>query len=265
MKLLQILVFLLVGVPTAFASSAAIQIVTEEYPPYSYTEDGKTTGLATEVVLAVVDRLKLDTAVSVMEWKDAYQKALSVRNVLIYPIGRNLQREAQFKWVGEIAPPAKIYLFGLRWRVDRNQVLIRTLEDAKAYRIGTVKNDFREQYLISKGFEVGTHLIRGELIHNNMWQLVWGKVDLAPFNEMVAYTLAKRLGQDPLSITEVLELKEIPVEGNFMAFSRETAEDTVASFRTVLDQIKKDGTYGGIVAKYRRMILTKSDLRHIDK
>ena len=43
----------------AGAADGPVRIVTEEFPPYNYTEGGKITGLGTEVVEAVLQQLGL--------------------------------------------------------------------------------------------------------------------------------------------------------------------------------------------------------------
>ena len=265
MKINLIAILLTLTILAPFAGAAEIRIVTEEYPPYNYTDKGQVTGLSTEVVRAVLAEVKIEAPIQVNQWKNAYALALTEPNVLIYSIGRSADREDQFKWVGEISPPARIFLFALANRVDRGQVNVGSLEDAKAYKIGTTKDDFREQYLVSKGFVIGENLIRAELIHNNMRNLFWGNIDLSAFNELVGYTLAKRLGYDPREIKEVLELDEIPVAGNYMAFSRGTDDEMVELFQTALSKIKQAGIYESIVKKYRKMMLTRDDIKRIEK
>ncbi len=249
----------------ASAADVGLRIVTEEYPPYNYTEKGKFTGLSTEVVQAVLSELDMDAGFEVNEWEDSYQIALSEPHVLIFSIGRNQERESLFKWVGEITPNDSIHFFALRSRVDRNQIRVKDLETAKDYRIGTTKNDFREQYLVSKGFEVGEHLVRGELVHNNIRNLFWGRVDLVALPKMAGFTLAKKLGYNPRELTTVLELSEIPPGANYMAFSRDTPDEMVEAFRTALDKVKQEGIYDKIIAKYRKEMLTAEDVKRIEK
>ena len=45
-------------IPPAYASDT-IKILTEEFPPYNFTEQGKLTGFSTEVVEAVLKEIKV--------------------------------------------------------------------------------------------------------------------------------------------------------------------------------------------------------------
>ena len=54
------------------------------------------------------------------------------------------------------------------------------------------------------------------------------------------------------------------IEKSTDLLERKPTEETKFEMSQILKEIQ-DGTYAEIVAKYRRMILTKSDLKHIDK
>jgi polar amino acid transport system substrate-binding protein len=45
-----------------------IQIVTEELPPYNMTEDGRLTGMSTEVVQAVLEEIGEPASIQSMPW-----------------------------------------------------------------------------------------------------------------------------------------------------------------------------------------------------
>ncbi len=246
-------------------AASGVRVVTEEYPPYNYLEDGRPTGLATEVVQEVLRRVGVEAVIEVHHWDTSYEIALNEPNTLIYSIGRNEEREARFHWVGEITPPERIFFFALRARVERNQIRLRDFDDAKRYRIGTTKNDFREQFLLERGFVVGEQIVRGELVHNSMWNLFWGKVDLVPLPEMAGFTLARRMGFDPRELTLALEVDDIPVGANYMAFSLDTPTELVTAAGRALDAVRRDGTFDRIVSKYRKIMLTADDVKRIDK
>src|SRR5512136_411438 len=94
-----------------WASGETITIVTEEFPPYNYQDNGKLIGVSTEVVEAVLKQLpEITVEFKVYPWARAYKNALENPNTLIYSLGFNEKRRDLFKWVGVIAP-AEFYLF----------------------------------------------------------------------------------------------------------------------------------------------------------
>lgn len=95
-------VLLLPAATRATGRSAAILVVTEELPPYNFTENGVITGSSTEVVRAVMREVGLEADIVSLPWARAMNKALTQPNVLIYTIATTPMRLPQFKWVGEI-------------------------------------------------------------------------------------------------------------------------------------------------------------------
>jgi len=230
---------------TLFVFSAhgqSIQIVTENFPPYNHKEQGKITGLSTEVVIAVLKKAKLTYKIKMYPWKRAYNTALKNKNTLIYTISRTPTRENLFKWVGEIAP-AGSYLFALR----DSDIEINILNDAGKYRIGTVIEDVRDQFFREIGFKnlkaVKTH-------EQNFNKLQKKRIALWAMAELVAYHIVKKSGHPSNIIKKVFYLEDVSKRKYYMAFSRETPDDLVNKVRNTLKQLKKDGTIKKIHAKY---------------
>ena len=74
----SVLCVLLVGSAIAMASRAraeTIKVLTEEFPPYNYTEDARITGFSTEVVQAVLKEAKIQGDFQSMPWARAYETA----------------------------------------------------------------------------------------------------------------------------------------------------------------------------------------------
>ena len=134
------------GLPTV--QGQTIQVVTET-TPYTYLKGDRVIGAATEVVEKTLQSAGLtDFKIKIYPWARAYDMALKEPDVLIYLIARTPVREPQFKWAGEIM---KIQYHLYRLRV-RTEVDVKTLDEAKKYTIGVMRDDVRHQYLQSKGF-----------------------------------------------------------------------------------------------------------------
>ena len=240
------LLALLLGSQPASAG-ADIIVVTEELPPYNMTVDGKLTGMATEVVQAVLDEVGEQANIQSMPWARAYDIALNSENVLIYSIARTPQREALFKWVGVIAP-TRWYLFSL----PGTHFNLKSLEDARQYQIATVKEDVGEQYLIGKGFEVGRNLQSSNKYEHNYQKLKAGRVDLWISNELNAHYLVRQASGNPNeNAVPQLSLDDLGgADGLCMAFSVNTSDELVERFRQALARIRADGRYDAIAARW---------------
>lgn len=241
-----VLLGLACGCALAAQARETVKIVTEEFPPYNYTERGRITGLATEVVQAVLDEMDVAGQIQSMPWARAYDTALNTENVLIYSISRTEQRDKLFKWVGVIAP-GDWYLFSLPAR----QLRFKTLDEAKALQTGTVNEDVGEQFLVSRGFVIGKNLQSSNKYEANYQKLKVGRVDLWVANRHVAAHIARGAGDDPAKVlAPAYHFPDLGSEGNYMAFGPKTPDAYVERFRKALEAIKKKGIYETIQKKW---------------
>ena len=231
---------------SAFAQVTPLKVLTEEFPPYNYTENGKITGFATAVVRAVLQEANIEGEFQSLPWARAYETASTSESVLIYSIGRSPQREKLFKWVGVIAP-TQYYLFSLAPRKLR----LERLEQAKTFQIATVNEDVGEQFLLSKGFVKGQNLQSSAKYELNYEKLKRGRVDLWIMSELTAVYFARQAGDEP---TQTLErsyaITELSSDGYYMAFGVQTPDALVERLSKALAIIKGSGTYDALKKKW---------------
>ena len=229
------------------AGAAELRIVTEEMPPYNMTQQGKITGLSTEVLRAVLDEVAIQASIQPMPWARAYDLALNSENVLIYSIARTPQREKLFKWVGVVAP-TNWYLYA---RADSSLHLSST-DDVRKYQVATVNEDAGEQYLVNKGSLVGKNLQSSSKYELSYEKLKVGRVDLWIANELNAHYIVRQAGDDPAkAIVRVLALPDLSPDGGLsVAFSLQTSDALVERFRKGLETIKRNGTYDAIKKRW---------------
>lgn len=242
-KCFQIILCLWMTIASTYSvGGKSIKIVTEEFPPYSYSKNGQLTGVATEVVKAVLKQLKMSDEILVYPWARAYKIALNEKNVLIFGINRTSDRENLFKWVGFIASN-NLAFFSLQ---QRNDIKVNSLNDAKKYEIGLILADFGEQYLLSKHF---THISAVTNDLQNLKKLLNGRIDLWLTDEHNGYYVLKENDQNPKNFKIVYDFKVS--SGLYMAFSKKTPDVIVEEFKQALETIKANGTYTKIVQKYK--------------
>ncbi len=223
-----------------------LTVLTEEFPPYNYTDHGSLTGFSTEVVRAVLQEAKIDGVFQSQPWARAYETAQNAEGVLIYSIARSAQREKLFKWVGQIAP-TQFYLFSL----PKRQLEFTQLEQAKSYQIATVNEDMGEQFLISKGFKKGENLQSSVKYELNYEKLKHGRVDLWVMTELVAAYLVRQAGDDPAQhLARSYAIRELSDDGLYMAFGAKTPDALVERLRKALATIKTNGSYDALKKKW---------------
>ena len=91
---------LLVLCLACFSSVAkdSLRVVTEEWPPYNYSnENGKVVGAATAKVRWVLEQADIDYTLNSYPWARAIDLASTKKNVAIFSVYRTEIREQQFK------------------------------------------------------------------------------------------------------------------------------------------------------------------------
>lgn len=228
------------------AVAQTLKVVTEEFPPYNYTENGRLTGFSTEVVRAVLREVRLDGEFQSLPWARAYNTVQNEEGVLIYSIGRTPQRESLFKWVGVIAP-TQYFLYSLPER----KLKLERLELAKDFQTATVNEDVGEQFLVAQGFVKGRHLQSSVKYELNYEKLKRGRVDLWIMNELTAMYIARQAGDDPArSLTRSLAIPDLGNPGYYMAFGLKTPDALVERLRKGLEAVKSNGTYDTLRKKW---------------
>ena len=238
-------IFLFAYIPTVQAQK--ITVLTEEYPPYNFTENNVVTGCATEIVQQVLKRADIAYTITSYPWARTYRLAQIEPNVLIYSIGRTKEREELFKWVGVVAP-YDIFLYKVKTRTD---VQVKNLEEAKRYKTGAVRDDVRAQYLERAGFAIDTSL---ELVAQdilNIKKLLAGRIDLIPFDKQGLTYIMKKNNLNIDDLEPVMRLDDLS-SGLYLAFSLQTDDATVKTCTKALAEIKADGTYDRIMRKWEQ-------------
>jgi polar amino acid transport system substrate-binding protein len=240
----MICALLILGLITGVVGAQEITVVTEEFPPFSYTENGEITGASTEIVRATLAKAGIQANIRVYPWARAYWMASEQKNVLIYTLARTPEREELFKWIGPIVPPIRAALFKLKKRTD---IVLTSLDDAKQYDIGVVKNDGGHQILLQYGFEDKKNLFPVTKGEQNIQKLLAERIDLFFSDSLFVMMKTKELGLPVEQIEEVFLAMEVE---NYMAFSEQTSDELVERVRTAFEQLKADGTVEAIIDTY---------------
>lgn len=126
-----------------------LYIGTDNAPPFVTPDHGRIATIATEKVRRILERTGIDYEIENLPFKRALLLAQTRADVCIYSLTRIPERETMFKWVG----PTQTSDWTLFGRAGRHYGL-KTLEDARKYRIGAYFGDVRGDSLETQGFAV---------------------------------------------------------------------------------------------------------------
>jgi polar amino acid transport system substrate-binding protein len=217
-----------------------IQILTENYPPLSFEQNGEITGFGSDVVNAIQAELGTKHAIRIMDWDDAYATALRESNVILFTMDKTPEREDKFHFIGPLGSNVASFY------ANRDNMTVPVdIEQAKSYSsIATTTDWFTEQYLKEEGFE---NLSSNADPLQAVKLLADQKADLAVFTDVTLPELCKEAGVDIDSFTPVLELLSTDY---YIAISKTTDVKTVEDWQKAFATIKERGELAKLHSKW---------------
>ncbi|WP_296507757.1 transporter substrate-binding domain-containing protein [Rhodoferax sp.] len=242
---------LLAGSPAVAAPPPELTALTEQLPPLNMELEGRVTGFASELLDLVAAEAGVPLRKLVLPWARAYGQALRQPDTLVYSMVRTPEREALFRWIGPISP-RRVLLY--RW-ADRPDIVIKSLEDARPYRIGSTLESAATKMLEKSGFTAvsvnepsGGGLELGVNDETNMRKFLAKRFDLLVALDWAAAYHAKSLGMDPALLVPVWVLDES--SAYWYGVNPGTDPDTIKRLDQALAKVKADGRYQQLRQRY---------------
>lgn len=222
------------------APCAAMEILTEEWPPLTFTRMGTPDGLVMEIVAEIQARQKERTPIRVVPWARAIKTASIRPGVLLFGFVRTPERERSFTMLGPLANTAN-FLYARRGTPLR----IRGIDDAKRVgRIAVQKGSAAEEILRRRGF---TNVELSSSAEDSARKLLAGRVELWSDSHLQPPYVLRKIGRGPSEVERklVLERQEI-----YLAFSRGTPATVIRRWLGTLRAMQRDGTLARIHRKW---------------
>ena len=224
-------------------------VVTEHLPPFQIiTENYGIGGFATEFIQEIMSRTTLTSQLNAYSWTRSYNLAQQRENTCIYSMARLPSRIKQFQWVGPITATNTV-VFGVN-APDAPQ--LKKLEDAKNHTIAVIKDDVTHLALLERGFVNDKNLYVVDSTHS-LFRLLVARpdIDFILADDITMSYRAKLAGVDAQQIKRVFEIENFPLNFYF-ACSLNTDKQIVETLRNAMEEVRNDGTYDKIVAKWRK-------------
>lgn len=225
--------------------------LTESLPPLNYEQDGKVVGFSSELLDLMAREADVTVHKQVLPWSRAYDMVGRQGNTLIYSLARTPEREALFQWVGPISE-RRILLYRHR---DRPDIALKTLDDARPYRIGVARDSASAKALIKLGFSInglqdtlGPGLDLGTNDELNMKKFMARRFDLLVSLDWAAAFNAKNAGLSPDDLQPVWVLDDSL--SYWYGVNMATDPDVAKRLNAALQRLKADGRYLQLKQKY---------------
>jgi polar amino acid transport system substrate-binding protein len=227
---------------TVSAPAFALQMLTEEYPPYNYTENKALIGLSTEIVVEMGKRANVPMTFAIMPWPDAYEQTQRKVETCIFSTARLVNRERIFKWVGPLASN-EWGLFAKKGFADK----ITNLADARPYRIGGVTNDAKIMWLRDMALTNIVEVKEDKLVPG---MLTLDRKKLDAVDLWVTGINAEKFIATKNKLKDVKLVLKIKDEPMWLACHPSLSEATITSLSNALAAMRKDGAYKTIIDSY---------------
>lgn len=217
-----------------------ITIVTERWPPYIYLDENfSVTGELTQKIKSIMALAQLQHSITLYPWPRAYSIALKQKNVLIYPIFKTTDRLPLFHFICPLASKVVQYFIKLSSRKD---IRLNTIEDAKKYRIGLIRDDHDHLLLLQKGFEDGKQIDANIDNAASLKKLLKGRIDLIIQSKGSLKRLLKKHQIAHSKVDLALQINDQDGGENCLAMSLGTDRRIVGKVREALAHINKTTT-----------------------
>lgn len=240
-KILVFVVFMCVA--NGILSAQTFDIMTENWPPYNFEDEGKVVGISVDIVREILLKVDHPDNIKILPWARAYEYIKKKDNQILFSMGYSEERKDLFKWVG----PLTEFKIAFYKRAGSN-VEIKSMEDAKKVGVvGVTRSTMSHSILQKNGF---TNIDISDTGESLLKKLVADRVDLiiSTNNSINPVTLRKYR----ISDKKVVEAFEVSKRELFIAFSINTPDEIIEKWQKALDELKKTKKYNKILTKYMK-------------
>ncbi|WP_413291209.1 substrate-binding periplasmic protein [Bdellovibrio sp. HCB337] len=224
-------------------ASPRLKVITEEWPPFNYSENGEIKGFATEVMKLVMKELDVNYKIDILPESRGMNTLNKGTRVLFFSFIMTPERKSLYKWIGPIGDQAIHF-----YKRKDSHLQIKSLEDAKKVgsiccrNMGLVYTTLKKAGF--KNLDVGSNPEGSYLkaIHGRC-DLAIGETDLG-----VAYWLKKSNYSPSLLEQTPVKVTDSPL---YFVVSKDVPDEEVLRWQQALEKVKSSKEYSKLYKAYR--------------
>lgn len=228
---------------TMQSAAESLQVVTLQYPPFEYEEQGAIKGIAVDIVKEVFARMQQPITITLYPFARALNMIKESEADAIFTFSKLPERETYADYPSEVLIEQTISLFvqqdaPITYDGDISSLRSYTCGVIRGAQYGPVSD---EAMKIMKVEEVTDH-------RQNVLKLVNNRLDVILGPRLVILFTIKELGQQGAVKELSPSLETVPT---YLAFSKtRIAPEIKVQFERLLKELKDDGTYDKIIQAY---------------
>jgi polar amino acid transport system substrate-binding protein len=225
------------------ASDQKLSVVTEDWVPYNYSENGVLKGVSVDTVRAIAQALNAEVDIELLPSMRASALLNGRRRTMLITMLRTPEREDRYKWIGPLGD-SSIYFY----KRKGDPLTIATLQDASHVRaICSRQGGLVPSRLKAAGFNnIDLSAFDGKAVYR---MLIFGRCDLAISDTQLGVAhLLRQMGMAPDAVEQTqVKLISAPL---YIASSKDVPDAEIARWQKALDQLKSSGAFKAILKKY---------------
>ncbi|CAM4097256.1 substrate-binding periplasmic protein [Pseudoalteromonas byunsanensis] len=222
-----------------------LTLYAEDLPPYHFKNaQGEVSGALVDLARSTLSHAQLEGQFEIVPMARAYKELQTQPNSLMLSLLKTPQRSKQFLWIAQTYF-ADAYLVSLA----NSDITLDTLQQAKQFRVSTVRGYSSERFLREQGFNEEENLVLVGRYHQ-LWQMLYKKrIDLVLTNTLTLEKEIVSTGLDPKLVAKKLHLTNFPSE-LWLAANPQLDATTVQKLKASLHHLKQSGVYQQILARW---------------
>lgn len=231
-----------------WGKSKPYRFVTSESPPFTYTEGGEVTGLATEVIRAVLDKMGVSYTFESMSWDKGLHLLKNGEVFGAFPYFKTPARITNYSFTDPLYEGADLtdYVYTYQWQ-DHPVKKIQSTDDLKGLTVAGVAGYYYLAELERKGATVELCRTEAEAIE----KLVNRRVDAVMLNRFLEqYLVSPREDAAQFQASNVNFKLETPGYYLMLDNADPNAKAFIEAFNKTLETLKASGEVDHIAKKY---------------
>lgn len=231
---------------TLYSHAQPLKVCTNEWPPYTFLENGQVRGIDADLLHLVLTNLGIRYDITLEPWRRCLHKMSEGKLDILLDAFYSDERAKSMIFPSEAMAESAMVLFHAHAR----PYVINSIEDLAGLRVGTEPG-----YAYgNQAFASGSHFIREEAptLDANLGKLLLGRIDLVITDRAVGLYTAKNMGvQDAIAFSP----QPLYSDRVYAAFSQRPATAAlVPRFESELKRVKSTPEYAAILRRYHQTV-----------
>lgn len=243
--IIQLLFACIMTVTSWRAAAEAVVLVTANYPPFSYEENGEAKGIAVELIREAFSRLRQEIRIEFVPFARAVELVKNGDADGVFPFAFSEERAvfAQFSSEKLLSDPGSLFV-----RTDSALIFTGDYSRLSGYSIGMQRGTNHGPAFMQALSTYGIKTDNAENQEQNIQKLLAGRFDILVGPRLVVSYAARKTGKS----SEIKLLYSGISEGHaYLAMSkRRNRENIIHGFDREIKKMRQDGSYEKILKTY---------------